>query len=71
MKRKEALDRQIPNQFLKPVLPSPRYLKSNVVDGDHNGDPLTDPQLVLLDCDLPRPIVQEHFPKLGRVDSKC
>jgi adenine-specific DNA-methyltransferase len=55
---------QIPSQFLKPVLPSPRILNVNKVEADHKGNPITDQKLVLLFCDLPEETVEKEYPTL-------
>lgn len=64
------LDRQrieelgLPNNFLKPILPSPRYLQQDEVFADPAGDPIIEKQLFLLDCDLPEEDLRERYPKL-------
>lgn len=50
---------QIPMQFLRPILPGPRYLKETVINGDDNGFPIVDRASFLLDCDLPLDAVKE------------
>ena len=35
-----------------PILPSPRYLKQEVIDADADGWPVIDRQLALIDCDF-------------------
>jgi adenine-specific DNA-methyltransferase len=42
----------IPYRFLKPILPSPRYLEGDIVDADETGNPLSIRKLFLLDCSL-------------------
>jgi adenine-specific DNA-methyltransferase len=54
----------LPAQFLRPVLPSPRLIASEVIEGDEGGFPLDLPKLVLLDCSLPRAEISRRFPKL-------
>ncbi len=54
----------IPTRFLKPILPSPRYLKVDVVEADATGEPLLDGVNYLLDCQLPPERVQAEFPGL-------
>ena len=39
--------------FFKPILPSPRYLKTDLVNTDGEGKPQIEPQYFLLDCELP------------------
>lgn len=53
---------EIPDRFLIPLLPGPRYLKENVVDSDENGDPLVERKRYLLNCDLPPEEVELLWP---------
>ena len=62
--RQEALARGLPENFLRPILPSPRHLLQDVVEDDGNGYPILDPQLVLLDCSIPEGVVKASFPLL-------
>lgn len=55
---------KLPEQFFKPVLPSPRYLKVNEVRSDKSGNPLIEKPLFLLDCRLPEDEVKRHYPNL-------
>lgn len=64
LERGEAHRRQLPNLYLRPILPSPRQLKATVIDGDENGYPVLDQQLCLIDCDLPEPVLSERYPSL-------
>lgn len=50
--RDVASDKGLPEQFLRPILPSPRYLNNEKIFADGDGFPLVQPSLVLLDCDL-------------------
>lgn len=50
--RDSASDKGLPKQFLRPILPSPRYLNNEKIYADSEGFPLVQPSLVLLDCDL-------------------
>ncbi|WP_425973603.1 Eco57I restriction-modification methylase domain-containing protein [Tepidimonas sp. HKU78] len=54
----------IPPQFLRPILPSARYVKDDEIMADAQGVPLLDKRLFLLDCDLPEDEVQRHHPAL-------
>jgi len=62
----EAAKHQLPNKFLKPVLPPPRYLPVNKVETDNEGNPTLGHNLLLLDCNLPEDVVRNEFPKLWR-----
>lgn len=54
----------IPPQFLRPILPSARYVKDDEIMADAQGVPLLDKRLFLLDCDLPEDEVQRHHQAL-------
>lgn len=60
--RAAALD--IPSQFLRPILPSTRYVKDNEITADKHGVPLLEKRLFLLDCTLPEHEVQHEYPSL-------
>ncbi|MBX3727672.1 MAG: Eco57I restriction-modification methylase domain-containing protein [Candidatus Sumerlaeia bacterium] len=76
--RERAAQLALPSQHLKPILPSPRNLKVDVVEADTDGNPLLDPQLLLVDCDLPEdtvrakwPAMWEYFQTPGALDAKA
>ena len=56
----------LPKRFLTPILPGPRHLKGDEILADENGNPLTEPQLFLLDCKLPEDRVPDAHPTLWR-----
>jgi len=62
--RGKANELELPNQFLKPILPSPRYLKTEVIERYNDGYPQIEKQLVLLDCPLQPEIIKHDYPKL-------
>lgn len=62
--RAEAKRRRLPAKYLRPILPSPRYMKSTVIDADEDSYPLLDSQLCLIDCDLPEHLVEQRHPAL-------
>jgi adenine-specific DNA-methyltransferase len=64
MSRDEALRRGLPPRFLRPILPSPRYVKRPIIEGDEEGHPAVDRPLVLLDCDRPEAEVRRDHPAL-------
>lgn len=53
--REDAARRSFPAQYLKPILPAPRFLTMTVIDADDSGYPMIDRQLCLIDCPLPEP----------------
>jgi adenine-specific DNA-methyltransferase len=62
--RAEAARRGLPAPYLRPILPSPRRLKATVIESDDDEFPLLDPQLCVIDCDLPEHIVEAKHPAL-------
>jgi len=64
LERREAESRGFPKRYLRPVLPGPRFLKTTVIDGDRDGYPLIEPQLCVIDCDLPEALLQSRHPAL-------
>jgi hypothetical protein len=64
LRRSEACSLGLPAKYLKPILPSPRFLKATIIEADEEGYPLIDKQLCLIDCDLPEPVVQQRYPSL-------
>lgn len=54
----------IPDRFLTPLLPGPRYLKTNVVDADETGAPLVEQRRYLLNCDVSPDEVKTSWPGL-------
>jgi hypothetical protein len=64
LQRADAIRRGLPRTFLRPILPSPRHLKATIIDADEDGYPLIDPQLCVIDCDLPEHAVETEYPAL-------
>ncbi|MDD5328671.1 MAG: hypothetical protein PHX38_01595 [Sulfuricella sp.] len=62
--RADAKRRGLPGKYLRPILPSPRHLKTTTIDADDDGYPLIDRQLCVIDCDLPEPMVEAQYPAL-------
>ena len=60
----KARELGLPDRFLKPILPSPRFLKTDEIEADTQGGPLIEPRLVLLDCKLPEEEVRRKHPSL-------
>lgn len=60
----QAAERNIPKQFLRPILPSPRYVKEAEILADTDGNPKIGKPLFLLDCRLPPDEVQTRYPAL-------
>lgn len=55
---------RLPRQFLRPILCGPRFLKTDCIEADEEGNPVTEKPLFLLDCNLPEGEVRERFSAL-------
>jgi adenine-specific DNA-methyltransferase len=53
----------IPRQFLKPILPGPRYVITDVIEAHPNGDPAVSPRIYLLDCSEPEETIEKRWPR--------
>lgn len=62
--RADAKSLGLPGKYLRPILPSPRHLKTTSIDADGDGYPLLDRQLCVIDCNLPEPMVEAKHPAL-------
>jgi len=62
--REQARNLGLPDQCLRPILPSPRHLHSTILEPDDEGYPKIENPLALIDCRFPEPIVREQFPAL-------
>jgi adenine-specific DNA-methyltransferase len=52
---------RIPREFLIPVLPSPRYMRDDVIEADAHGDPQVDRRLYLFHSKLPFEKIASRF----------
>lgn len=66
LERREAEHYNLPKCYLRPILPSPRFLKTTVIDADDDGYPLLEPQLCIIDCDLAESVLQAQYPALWK-----
>lgn len=66
MTRDEAISLGIIEEFIKPVLPSPRYLETTIITSDENGYPNIERQLVLFDSDLPEADIEKKYPDVWK-----
>jgi hypothetical protein len=64
LERSKATQLGLPQEFLIPILPSPRFLDANIIEADADGFPLLSKQLVLLNCSLPPEVVERDHPAL-------
>jgi predicted RNA methylase len=55
---------KLPKRFLRPILPSARYIKTDEINADSTGVPLLERRLFLLDCDVPEDDVKREYPEL-------
>ncbi|MCK6529284.1 SAM-dependent DNA methyltransferase [Myxococcota bacterium] len=62
--RTEFTDLGIPDRFLRPIVPSSRFLTGSVIGRGQDGYPDVPSPLALLDCDLPEERVRTHHPAL-------
>jgi hypothetical protein len=64
LERDTARRLKLPEKFLRPILPSPRVLRTTEIERDTDGYPIIEPQLCLVDCDLPEACVKQRHPAL-------
>ena len=64
MTEAEAEARSLPQAFLRPVLPSPRYVREAVIERSDDGGPAIERRRVLLDCDLSESTIEHAYPAL-------
>lgn len=55
---------EIPATFLIPVLPSPKAIKTDVIEPDSSGDPLLEEKRYLFSCNASEDDIMTHYPKL-------
>jgi adenine-specific DNA-methyltransferase len=66
LNRSLIVERQLPREFFKPILPGPRYLSSDIIEAEKDGTPKIDRQLFLLDCRLPESEIRAKYPTLWK-----
>ncbi|MBI3915534.1 MAG: SAM-dependent DNA methyltransferase [Betaproteobacteria bacterium] len=54
----------LPREYLRPVLPSTRYIKADEIKADAEGVPLLDKRLFLIDCDMSEDDLPRNYPAL-------
>ena len=64
MSREKIIELGLDMSFFKPILPSPRYLKTDLVGTDNDGIPQIEPQYFLLDCELTEQEIMEQYPTI-------
>ena len=63
--RADLKDLGIPLDCVRPILPSPRYVKQDVIEADTDGWPVLERQLALIDCDLHEDEISERWPRFA------
>lgn len=61
---KEIEERNIPKEFFLPILPSPRNIKTYIIESLPNGFPDVSKPLFLLNCDLGEEEIKDKYPGL-------
>jgi len=56
---------EIPQEFLRPILPSPRYIQGDRINND-NGLPTVERQQFLFCCSLSENVLKERYPKVWK-----
>lgn len=62
--REKIKENNLQMDYFRPILPSPRYLKTDEINSDIHGYPAIEQQLFLLDCTLPEDELLEVAPQL-------
>jgi adenine-specific DNA-methyltransferase len=52
----------IPDCCVRPILPSPRFLRHEIIDADADGWPVIDRSLALIDCSIAEPEISRKWP---------
>ena len=63
--RKKLKQLGIPLCCVRPILPSPRYLKQAIIDADADGWPVIDRQLALIDCAFSEDEISQKWPQFA------
>ena len=64
LSEQQVKERNLPKKYLKPILPSVRFLSADKIDADDSGIPNIQKRLFLLDCDLPEENIRQCYPEL-------
>jgi hypothetical protein len=63
----EEADRAgVPKEFQRPILPGPRNVPTDIIEGDSDGYPLVSPRLVLIDCSLAEDEIGKRHPSFWK-----
>jgi hypothetical protein len=66
MSPSEAEQLKIPDEFLIPILPSPRYLKIDRIESGSDGIPKIDKYSYVFSTDIPEDSIRESFPNVWK-----
>jgi hypothetical protein len=64
--RRNANGLGIPDEVIRPILPSPRILSISVIERDLDGWPALDEPLALIDCNQPEEKVRMRYPRFWK-----
>lgn len=62
----EVKKHNLPKKFLQPILPSPRYLKDDIVEADRHGNPIVENSRFLISCKLHPHLLKKDYPTLWK-----
>ncbi len=63
--RRRLRELGIPSSFVRPILPSPRFLKQELIEADADGWPVLDRQLALIDCEMSEEEIRRKWPRFA------
>lgn len=66
LSKAEAERHDLPPEYLRPILPSPRQLHQSIIEADGDGHPCVDRPLYLIDCDLEPLTLQKQYRTLWK-----
>jgi adenine-specific DNA-methyltransferase len=66
MSPEQATQRNLPKEFLLPILPSPRGVKNSEIVANGNGEPALPNKLYLISCSLPETDIKKKHPSLWK-----
>lgn len=64
LNEKQIAEKQLPKEFLRPILPGSRFIPIDEVAANKQGFPNIEKKLFLLDCGLPEEAIRNAYPKL-------
>jgi adenine-specific DNA-methyltransferase len=60
----EIREKNLPIELFRPILPSARYISTNIIEAEPNGNPMLDKNLFLLDTSLPEAKIKQLYSSL-------